>query len=306
MTGKIAITPRSLSSAGHPALSLLTDKGYELVYPNPGKTPSEDDLMKVIPDCVGWLAGVEPISEALLKASPNLKVISRNGVGVNNVPLAAAEAAGISVEKALGANSRGVAEFAITLLMSAFRHVPWSHKHLSSDDWQRRIGGEVQGRTLGLVGCGAIGRTVAQLAIGLGMEVIGYDPYPPKDLDMPGMRLGTLDEVITQSDAISLHCPPSEKPLITKEVVDGFKPGLVLINTARAELIDEDAIVAGYESGQVSCYATDVFMQEPPVMTALLSHERTILTPHAGGFTTESVERATRTAAENILKVLES
>ena len=139
---KIAVTPRSLSSAGHPALSALTDRGYELVFPAPGETPDESDLLDAIPGCVGWLAGVEPIGEKVLEAAQCLKVISRNGVGIDNIHIPTAEARGIRVERAIGANARGVAELAVTLMLSAFRHVPWSDSQLHSGNWARRRGVE--------------------------------------------------------------------------------------------------------------------------------------------------------------------
>lgn len=303
---KIAVTPRSLSGAGHPALSLLTDRGYEIVYPAPGKTPSEEELLSAVPHCVGWLAGVEPIGRKVLESADHLRVISRNGVGVDNIHLPTAQARGIQVERAVGANARGVAELAITLMLSAFRHVPWSDARLHSGDWARRRGIEAAGRTLGVVGCGAIGQTVANIALGLGMKVIGFDPYPPKDFAPDGFRMGTLPEIFAEADAISLHRPPADAPLVDRAALAAMKPGVVIVNTARAELIDDDAALEALEAGTLAALATDVFRQEPPEPSSLLAHDRVILTPHAGGFTQESVDRATRAAVENLLKVLEA
>ncbi|WP_420006405.1 phosphoglycerate dehydrogenase [Arenibacterium sp. LLYu02] len=304
MKGKIAITPRSLSGAGHPSLSLLTDQGYELVFPAPGQTPTEEALLSSVPGCVGWLAGVEPIPARVLDHADGLRVISRNGVGVNNIDLAAAERLGIAIERAAGTNARGVAELAITLMLAGFRHVPWSDAQLHQGKWERRKGIEAEGRTLGIIGCGAIGQTVARIAIGLGMKVLGYDPFPPKDFAPEGFRMASLDEIFQLANAISLHCPPSDKPLVDLQVVASLKPGVVMINTARAELIDEAAVLRGLKDGQISCLATDVFRTEPPEASELHSHDRVIMTPHAGGFTEESVTRATNTAVHNLLKVL--
>lgn len=304
MTGKIAITPRSLSSAGHPALERLIERGFEIVYPSPGKTPSEDDLLKAIPGCVGWLAGVEPISNKVLDAATGLRVISRNGTGVDNIDLGKAEVKGIAVQRAMGANARGVAELAIGLMLAGFRHIPWSHGKLKQGDWQRKIGREVKDRTLAVIGCGAIGREVADIALGFGMTVLGYDPYPPNSFARPNFRFATLDEGLTGSDAVSFHCPPGPRPILDAEMLARMRKGVVIVNTARAELIDEVAMIAALESGHVSVLATDVFVKEPPEMSTLLSHERVILTPHAGGFTEESVDRATTVAVENLLKVL--
>jgi D-3-phosphoglycerate dehydrogenase len=306
MIGKIAVTPRSISSLGHSALSLLTDEGYEIVYPAPGKIPTESDLLNTIPRCIGWLAGVEPITERVLSAAEGLRVISRNGTGVDNIDLNVAHARGIIVERAMGANARGVAELAITLMLSAFRSVTWSSNQLQQGSWERRIGIEARGRKLAIIGCGAIGREVADLALGLGMLVSCYDPIVSSSYTRPGFSFASLEEALMSADAISFHCPPGNRPILDAAMIARLKRGVVVINTARAELIDDDAMLAAIQSGQVASFATDVFHKEPPELSPLLKHDRVILMPHAGGFTEESVERATLAAVDNLLRVLKS
>ena len=306
MPGRIAVTPRSLSAAGHPALDRLRQRGYDVIFPAPGKTPSEDDLLSSIPGCVGWLAGVEPISNRVLDAAGDLKVISRNGTGVDNIDLASAKARGIAVERAMGANARGVAELAIGMLFAAFRHVPWSDARLHAGRWERRIGTEVRGRTLGVIGCGAIGREVARLALGLDMQVLAYDPYPVNDVAASGFRFAPLDDVLRGSAAVTLHCPPRDRPILDHAAIAAMRDNAVVINTARAELVDDAAMLDALNTGRISAYATDVFHREPPEPSELLAHDRVITTPHIGGYTEESIERATEAAIENLLKVLES
>lgn len=306
MRGKIAVTPRSLSGSGHAALSLLTERGFEIVYPAPGMTPSEEDLLRTVPGCVGWLAGVEPIGPRVLAAARGLRVISRNGTGVDNIDLREAETLGIRVERAVGANARGVAELAIALMLSAFRSIAWSDARLRRGEWQRRIGIEARGRTLAVIGCGAIGREVADLALGLGMDVLGYDPVPSNAFARPGFRFASLDEALTSADVVSLHCPPGDRPILDAPTLALMKRGVVVVNTARADLIDDQAMLAALQDGRVGTLATDVYHREPPEMTPLLTHDRVVLAPHAGGFTEESVERATRVAVENLLRVLEA
>lgn len=306
MSGKIAITPRSLSGSGHPALSQLTERGYELVFPSPGKTPSIEDLSSTIPACVGWLAGVEPIPGSLLQEARDLRVISRNGTGVDNIEMPVADKLGIEVTRTVGANARGVSELAFALMLSAFRQVPWSDAMLRAGRWERRIGIEAEGRSLGVVGCGAIGREVAKMGLSFGMTVKGYDPFPTNTFSPDGFVFAALEDVLSQSDAISLHCPPTERPLIDADVLSQARPGVVIVNTARAELVDEDAMLDALNSGQVSAYATDVYRKEPPDPSPLLEHDRVILMPHAGGFTRESVDRATEGAVENLLNALEN
>jgi D-3-phosphoglycerate dehydrogenase len=307
MSVRIAVTPRSLSEAGHPALSPLEQRGYEIVYPAPGRMPAEADLLRSIPGCVGWLAGVEPVTARVLEAAHGLRVISRNGSGVDNIDLAAAAAHGVRVERAQGANARGVAELAIALMLAGFRRVPWSDARLRAGGWDRKVGIEAEGRTLGVVGCGAIGRIVARLGLGLGMEVLGFDPLPDAGFAPgPGFAWAPLSDVLRRSDAISLHCPPGERPIVDAAAVTTMRWGVFLINTARAELLDEVAVLDGLNSGRIAGLATDVFRREPPSPSPLLTHENVILTPHAGGLTAESVERATRRAVANLLAALDA
>jgi len=306
MKGKIAVTPRSLSRQGHPALAALTGAGYEVIFPTPGRQPAVDDLRQFLPGCVGYLAGVEPIPGEVLAACPQLKVISRNGVGVDNVDLAAAQRLSIAVEKAAGANARGVAELAITLMLAGLRAVPWSDQQIKAGGWARREGIEVRGRTLGVIGCGQIGKFVVEMALGLGMAARAYDLYPDATFRPAGdFQYVALPDLLAGADVISLHAPPAAQPLIDAAALARMKPGAYLINTARAGLIDEVAVLAALESGRLRGFATDVFPSEPPALTPLLQHARVIATPHAGGLTEESIERATTLAVSNLLKVLE-
>lgn len=305
MKGKIAVTPRSLSRGGHPALALLEQAGYELVFPAPGQQPSLEQLNQVLPDCVGYLAGVEPIPAQVLKRCPHLKVISRNGVGVDNIDLAAAQALGIAVEKAVGANARGVAELAIGLMLAGLRSIPWSDQQLKAGRWSRRQGIEIHGRTLGVIGCGQIGKYVVEMALGLGMRARACDPYPDLAFSPAGdFAYLPLPQFLSESEVISLHAPASEQPLINAAALAQMKKGAFLINTARAALIDEAAVLEALETGQLRGYATDVYDREPPGLTPLLEHDRVLATPHAGGLTTESIERATAAAVSNLLKAL--
>lgn len=304
--GKILVTPRSLSREMHPALQPLHDAGYELLMPWPGLQPDEQQLMEVLPQCVGYLAGVEKVSRWVLEASPDLKVISRNGVGMDAVDLASAERLGIKVLGTPGANAQGVAELTIALMLSSIRSVAWSCSRMKQGVWDRRMGRELSGSVLGVVGCGQIGQRTSRLALGLGMRVLAYDVFRDSSAaSMEGFSFTDLDTLLAQSDAVALHCPPSSSPVIDREALRKMKQGACLINTARAELVDHQALLEALESGKVSHYAADVFEQEPPELTQLLLHDRVTITPHIGGYTKESVERAAAAAVDNLLKILE-
>ncbi len=304
---KVLVTPRSLTKGGDPALDLLTREGFEIVFSAPGQLPPEDELIRLLPGCVGFLAGIEPITAAVLESAADLKAISRNGSGVDAIDLEAAKRLNIKILPAEGANARGVAELTLGMMLSLIRSIPFSDACLKREQWERRKGLELEGRTLGLIGCGQIGQVVAKLALAFGMQVLAHDVYPnPNFRPSPDFRFAELDEVFTESEIISFHCPeqPDGLPILDRERLERLKPGVFVVNTARASLIDETAILEFLQAGRVGGLALDVFDREPPEFTPLLANDRVIVTPHIGGFTSESVSRATLAAVENLLNFL--
>jgi len=304
---KILITPRSVTKNGHPSLDALKEAGHEVVFSKPGCFPTEDELIELLPGCVGYLAGVETISAKVLDSAKDLKVISRNGTGVDSVDLAAAERNGIKVCRAEGANARGVAELTFAHILSSIRSVAFSDRLMKQHEWTRRKGIELRGRTLGLVGCGQIGRLVADFALAFGMKVKAFDPYPPEGFQPGGdFAFCTLEELFQQADIISLHCPanPDGTPVIDKAALGLMKDGVYLVNTARGSLFDDEALLEALENGKVAGVAVDAFESEPPEDWRLVDDPRVTATPHTGGFTDESVAGAMTVAVENILSVL--
>jgi D-3-phosphoglycerate dehydrogenase len=225
---------------------------------------------------------------------------------VDNIDLVATEELSIRVEIAHGANAQGVAELALALILAGLRDVPWSDHLTKKGKWERRKGIEVQGRLLGVIGCGQIGKRLIKMALGIGMCVCGYDPYQDhKFKPEGGFSYLPFDEIIENADIISLHCPPGDKPLINRKTIDKMKGGVFLVNTARAGLVDNEAVLHALNTGKMRGFATDVYEQEPPAMSALIKHELVITTPHVGGFTEESVRRAAEMAVDNLLKILD-
>jgi len=304
---RVLVTPRSLTSAGHPALDHLRAAGFDVLYCTPGKLPDELELSSLLPGCVGWLAGVEPVSDKVIEAAPQLRAISRNGVGTDNLPLQIIQQRGIKVCTADGANASGVAELAIGLMFASLRHIHTANTGIKAGQWPRNQGTEIRGQTVGIIGCGAIGREVARLACALDCHVIGFDPMQP-DLGLPAERFkwASIDELLEQATLISLHCPPPRdgSPLIGAAQLARMGDGTILINTARASLVDEVAVIAALDAGRLTAYATDVFKEEPPKSLTLASHPKVIATSHIGGFTTQSVNRATEIAVANLLTAL--
>ena len=306
-TAKILITPRALTRDGHPALDQLRAAGYTLVFCNAGQTPSEAELMQLVPDCVGWLAGVEPVSVAVAEAARSLKAVSRNGTGTDNLPVEAFKQKGVAILRAEGANARGVAELAITLMLSAMRHVPTIDAGMKAGNWLRLLGREIEGRAIAIIGYGRIGSEVAKMACGLGARVRAYDPF----VTQPARPLGDFTwhhdlDLLDGADVVSLHAPGQSdgQPLLGAVELACLAPGAVVVNTARASLVSADAMLDALGSGQIGVYATDVFEQEPPLPSPLLAHPNVIRTSHIGGYTDESVTRATTTAVANLLRTL--
>lgn len=303
MSDAILITPRSLSAGGHPALARLEAAGFALRFPAPGETPSEDQLAAALPGCVGWLAGVEPVGPRALAAADRLRVVSRNGTGVDNLPLDALAARGIAVRVTPGANARGVAELAVTLALSGLRQVVATHEGIRAGGWPRLKGREIAGAKVAVVGLGAVGAEAARLFCSLGAEVRGVDPQAPGPAH-PAFRRVSLDQALAGAHVASLHCPLGAGPLLGARELAALAPGAALVNTARAGLVEESALLAALEDGRPGCYATDVFDAEPPAPSALTAHPRVVMTSHIGGFTGASVDRAARMAVDNLMEEL--
>jgi len=313
---RILVTPRSVTSEGHPALERLARAGFEIVMPPAGKMPTASDLKQLLPGCVGWLAGVELITDDVLSTASDLRVISRNGTGVDAIDLESARRRGIEIRRADGANARGVAELAIGMILSLARSLPFSDAAIKAGGWSRRKGFELEGKTLGVVGYGRIGQIVAALARGLGMHVVGHDPFAEKFQAASALPIGGqaasdlplvyLEELFAISHVITLHCPPPAdgRPLVDARRLGLTMPGVVIVNTARHELVDIPALVAAIERGHVAGAALDVFDAEPPVGRSHLASDRILATPHIGGFTDESVDRAVDVAVTNLLDAL--
>ena len=232
----------------------------------------------------------------MIAAADRLRVISRNGVGTDNLPMPALARRGIVVRTAEAMNAAGVAELAIALMLSALRHIPPTDRGIKAGQWPRRRGMEIRNRRVGVVGCGAIGGEVARLVAAFGASVLAFDPARPA-LPIPPDRLRFVDlpALFSEAEIVTLHCPPAKdgRPLFDAGALAMLAPGAILVNTARAALVDEGALIAALDAGQVSVYAADVFAEEPPLSLALAGHSKVIATSHIGGFTEESVDRAT-------------
>jgi D-3-phosphoglycerate dehydrogenase len=249
------------------------------------------------------------VRKELIDACPNLKIIGRGGVGMDNIDVEYAKSKGIAVENTPASSSQSVAELVFTHLFNGVRFVYDANRKMPSlgdsqfnqlkKDYAKGI--ELKGKKIGIIGFGRIGKETAKLALGLGMDVLTFDLYDiPATLklelsggvtvDVPVTKV-SMDDLLAQSDFISLHIPFTEKPVLGKEEFEKVKPGVGIVNCSRGGTIDEDALIEALDSGKVAFAGLDVFDNEPTPRKDLLNHPKVSLTPHIGASTNEAQER---------------
>jgi D-3-phosphoglycerate dehydrogenase len=285
-------------------LQPLRDAGF-VVEQRTGLAP--EALREALRDSDGLVVRSETkVTADLMDHAPKLRVVGRAGVGVDNIDVVAATARGVVVMNAPDANTITTAEHTIAMLVSLARRIPQAHASLKAGKWDRKrfIGVELQGKTLGVVGLGRIGRAVVVRARGLGMHVVGYDPFVAPDLarDLE-VELAPLDEVFAKADFLTVHTPLTveTRGIIGQGAFAKMKRGVRVINCARGELVDEAALYEAIKTGIVAGAALDVFAQEPPAADhPLLVLDEVIVTPHLGASTTEAQEGVAFTVAEQM------
>jgi D-3-phosphoglycerate dehydrogenase len=288
------------------AVNLL--EGHELVYA--GKTPTEDDLVALCRahDPVAIIVRYGKVGAAVMDAAPSLKVISKHGSGTDTIDKVAAQARGIEVVAAVGANAAAVAEQALALLLACAKSVVPLDARMHAGHWDKATHKslELGGRTIGLIGLGAIGLRFARMVDALGMRVLGFDPYAK---NLPAhVQAADLATIWAESDVVSLHCPLTDenRGLLNADTLARCKRGVIVVNTARGGLIDEEALLAAVRSGQVFMAGLDSFAVEP--MTAghpFQGEKNIVLSPHIGGVTSDAYVNMGVGAAKNLLQVLE-
>lgn len=261
----------------------------------------------------GWIIGAAPVTGQLLSRFPHLKIVARRGVGFDSVDVAAIQDLGRVLTNTPGGNEPAVADHAIALMLAVSKRITESHRRLQAGDWRAVVGGELHGKTVGLVGLGRIGRLVARRAAGFDTRVLAFDPHLSSDAaHQAGATLCSLEQLLRESDVVSLHVPltPQTQGLISAQALAAMKPTAVLVNTSRGELIDEAALLAALSAGRLGGAGLDVFACERdpamrPLADALLALPNVVGTPHTAASTRESLQRANLAAAACVASVLE-
>ncbi|HEX3653980.1 MAG TPA: phosphoglycerate dehydrogenase [Rhizomicrobium sp.] len=294
----------SLSPA---ALAIFRERGIDA---NVKCGLPKEELLKVVGDYDGIaVRSATKITADVIRAAKKLKVVGRAGIGVDNIDVSAATAAGVIVMNTPQGNSITTAEHAIALMMALARELPAANASTHAGKWEKNrfVGSELYGKTLGLIGAGNIGSIVADRARGLKMKVIAYDPYfsPQRALEL-GIEKVELNELLPRADFVSLHTPltAETRNIISAEAIAQMKQGARLINCARGGLMDEGALKAALDSGHLAGAALDVFEEEPAKAHILFGHEKVIATPHLGASTLEAQENVAIQIAEQISEYL--
>ena len=305
--------PRVLSTSVNadngPHFQVLQDAGFEVTAVDRSVDLfSEEALVSQLQGVSAVSAGSEPYTRQVIAASPDLRVISRSGVGFDAVDLEACDDAGVVVTVTPGVNHHSVAEHTIALLMGVARGFPDLHTRVVSGRWSRRPYPRVMGSTIGIVGLGRIGRAVATRAAGLGMSLLAFEPYPDTEfVEKWNVELvEELDDLLARSEFVSLHLPNMAE---TRHIIDAdrlakMKPGSVLINTARGPLIDEEALVAALKDGPLRAAGLDVFEVEPlPLESPLLQLDNVLYSGHVAGLDNESHQGTFEMVADTIIQL---
>jgi len=298
----------ALNAESGPHFRMLTDAGHECHVPDRSRDLWNNNvLIETLQGFDAIIAGSEPYPASVIAAIPHVRVIARAGVGFDAINLKACDDAGIVVATTPGCNHHSVAEHAIAMLMALGRGFPALDQEFRRGEWNRNPYPRVAGRTLGLVGLGRIGQATATRAIGLGMNVITFDPYAPADfVRQHGITTVSLEDLLKQADFISLHSPATAETrhMINDQSIATMKDGVVIINTARGPLIDEPALIRALKSGRVRAAGLDVFEQEPlPLNSPLIGMPNVLLSGHVAGLDNESHDATWALGAEIIIRL---
>jgi len=304
---KVLVTPRSFGKTDDAPFQILRDADLEIV-PNPrGGILSEEELIAALDGCDGVIVGVDPLTRRVLHSAKQLRAVAKYGVGTDNIDLVAAAELDIPVSRTVGANAKAVADYAFALMLSAARRVGEIDAHCRKGDWGKRIGLDVCGKTLGLIGLGAIGREMVKRARGFEMTVLAEDVvWDSAYAEANGVIHTGIPEICARADFISLHVPLTDatRGLIGAEELRLMKPAAIVINSARGGLIDENALLHALKERRIYAAGLDAFATEPPDDPEWFTLDNAILGSHCAASTDGAVTAMGVMAARNLVRDL--
>lgn len=308
-SSRILVTPTSYARHDPALKTALEEQVGEVIYNDKGRPLTSDELQAILPDCHGFIAGLDVIDANALSGANHLKVIARYGSGVDRVDLDFAKERGIVVTNTPGANAVSVAELAVSFILALARNIVEANRETHAGAWPRLSGLSLENKTVGLIGFGAIGKAVARRLNGFECEIMTYDPMVDEGIAHDyGVRMESRETVIQHSDFLSLHVPvlPQTRGMVDTDFLTSMKAGRYLINTARGELIDESSLIQALESGHLRGAALDCFVTEPPGEDhPLLNFPQVITTPHTGAHTDGATNAMGWGALQDCIAVLQ-
>jgi phosphoglycerate dehydrogenase-like enzyme len=305
----VLITARTMNEVGTRALQSLRDAGCNVVIPPRQGPLTEAELLPQLPNVDAVLASMDKFTDKVLSApeAKALKLISRWGVGYDAIDIPAATRNGIVVAYCPGMLNEAVADYAFSLLCALARRVHEGHVIMRNGDWKLAWGHNIHGKTLGILGCGRIGQAMARRATGFGMRLLAYDVACSPDAEKLGVQFVSLDELLAQSDFLSLHSAltPENKNMIGETQLRRMKPGSYIINTARGALIDENALLRAVTEKWIAGAALDAYVVEPlPKDHPLRAAPNVLITPHQASCSFETGEQVSDAAASAIVELM--
>ncbi len=305
---RLLVTPTSYGKNDPRLKTELEAQVGEVIYNPTGKPLTSAQVVELLPGIDGYIAGLDGIDANALKAADKLKVIARYGVGVDSVDLKVAKEMGIIVTNTPGANSASVAELALGLMLALARQIPEAAEAVHQGKWPRYAGLSLEGKTMGILGLGAIGKQLARRLAGFDCRLLAYDPFGDAAMATElHVELTSLDQVLDVSDFVSLHLPllPDTRCMVNEAFLSKMKKGSFLVNTSRGEVIDEDALLKALQSGHLKGAGLDAFAVEPPdPQNPLLLLPQVIATPHLGAQTDGATSNMGWIAMRDCLAVL--
>lgn len=303
---KILTSPSSFGQVGNEPMDILKENGYEIINNPYGRKLTEDEVIELAKDCIGIVAGVEPLTARVMDALPGLKCISRVGIGMDSVDLEYAKQKGIIVVNTPDAPTRGVAELTLAMTLSLLRKIPQADAAMKNKKWEKQIGNLIQGKVIGVIGLGRIGKLVSELFRGIGNIVIGYDPYANAEWSAKNnVEVVSFDDLLTRADVITLHVPGNadKTPVIGEKELELVKDGAFLINISRGGVVSESALYNALASKKLAGAAVDVFDEEP-YSGPLCDLKNIVLTPHLGSYAHEGKLLMEIEAVNNLVAAL--
>ncbi|MBA7520429.1 Hydroxypyruvate reductase [subsurface metagenome] len=305
---KILITPRSFASISKTPMEMLEEKGYEIIKNETGKSLNNKDMSVLIEDVDGIIIGIDDLNAGIIKHACNLKVISKYGVGVDNIDIKAATTQGIVVTNTPKANIDAVADLTFALMLALARRIPEADRETKAGNWKKFIGTSVWRKKLGVIGLGKIGRQVVKRARGFEMEILCYDIIQDEEFARQfGVRYVDLETLLKESDYITIHTPLNDvtRDMIGYKELEMINENAFLINTSRGGIIDEKALYDILKNNKIKGAALDSYKEEPPENSFFVELENIIMTSHNGAYTKEAINNMGIQAAQNLIDVLE-